>query len=91
MAVCGSGERFLTLEKKAGTSILDTVIFLEEVMDRLEDGNEGRRWCFLADDLILHKHPLIRNTVFARGHSFLFRPPYALWIAPIEYVFNVIQ
>ena len=91
MAVCGSGERFLTLEEKAGTSTLDTVNFLEEVMDGLEDGNEGRRRCFLAENLILHKHPLVCNTVFARGHRFLFRPPYAPWIAPIEYVFNVIQ
>ena len=40
MAVCGSGERFLTLEEKAGTSTLDTVKFLVAVMDEIEYGNE---------------------------------------------------
>ena len=91
MAVCGSGERFLWLDVKNGTTTLDTVNFLTEVMDGLEDGNEDRRRCFMADSIISHKHPLVCNTVFARGHRFLFRPPYAPWIAPIEYVFNVIQ
>ena len=90
MTVCGNGEQYLTLEEKTGTATLHTVNFFVAVMDELEDGNAGRRQCFLADNLISHNNPLVRNTIFARGHRFLFCPPYAPWIAPIEYVFNVI-
>ena len=80
----------MTLEEKTGNTTLDTVNFLFAVMDELEDGNAGRRRYFLPDNLISHKNPLVCNTIFARRHRFLFCPPYPPWIAPIEYVFDVI-
>ena len=79
------------LEEKAETTTLDTINFIVAVMDELDDGNAGRRRCFLADNLISQKNLLVKNTVFVYGHQFIFRPPYAPWIAPTEYLFNVIQ
>ena len=60
-------------------------------MNDLANGNAARRRCFLCDKLASHRIPLVRGAVLESGHSLMFCPPYAPWIAPIEYVFNVIQ
>ena len=91
LGIGGNGDRWMWFQRKAGTSIEDILDVVNEMMDDLPDGNQVRRRCFLCDNLASHKNPLVRNAVVARGHRLVLRPPYAPWVAPIEYVFNVIE
>ena len=60
-------------------------------MNDVPDGNVVRRRCFLYYNLTAHKNVVVRNAITARGHRLVLRPPYAPWVAPAEYVFNVIE
>ena len=43
------------------------------------------------DNLNIHKHPVIRQTIHAAGHRIVFRAPYWSCDGAIEYVFNTLH
>jgi transposase len=90
MAISGNflGRRWLTFELKKGTTIYDTITFLQEMMNDL---GQPYRHTFLCDNLSSHTNGLVRHVVHQGGHHLLFRPPYNPRDGPIEYVFNRLQ
>ena len=67
------------------------VTFIGEILDTLPHGDEGRRYCFIMDNLYSHRAPQVRNMIDAAGHRLVFRAPYWAVDGPIEYIFNTIQ
>jgi transposase len=90
MAIGGDaeGHRWLTFELKKGTTIYDTISFLQEMMNDL---GPQIRHTFICDNLSSHTNALVRHVVQQGGHRLLFRPPYKPRDGPIEYVFNRLQ
>jgi transposase len=65
--------------------------FIQEILDDIGPGTPERRRCFLMDNLITHRHPIIAQMIMAAGHRIVYRAPYYPVDGPIEYVFNTIQ
>jgi hypothetical protein len=93
LAVSGdpAGQRFLTFELKAGTSVHCVVLFLQMIINDIGQGTPGNRRTFICDNLRSHKHHLVRHFVAAMGHRMICRAPYCPRDGPVEYVFNRIQ
>jgi len=75
----------------SGTTIFDFYYFIHDVIQDLGPGTPQRRYCFILDNLIVHKNPLVLWLILISGHRFVFRAPYWPVDAPIEYVFNVVE
>ena len=74
-----------------GTTVEVMVTFIGEILDTLPHGDEGRRYCFIMDNLYSHHAPQVRNMINAAGHRLVFHAPYWAVDGPIEYIFNTIQ
>jgi transposase len=90
MAVAGNpeGDCWLDFQVKAGTSIHDTVTFLQHILADIPNSNQRT---FLCDNLSAHKHHIVRHLIHSNGHRLIYRPPYHPREGPIEYVFNRLQ
>jgi hypothetical protein len=51
----------------------------------------NRSFCFTMDNLNIHKHFIIRNSIANAGHRIVYRAPYWSCDGAIEYVFNTIH
>ena len=93
MAIQGDpvGRRWKKIWNEGGTTVEIMVDFIEEILESLPHGDEGRRYCFTMDNLHSHHSEQIRNMIEVAGHRLAFRAPYWAVDGPIEYVFNSIQ
>lgn len=93
MAIAGSqqGERYFQFERKAGTTTVDFLDFMQNVVAVIGPGTPARRRCFTMDNLLAHKHPAVIGYILMSGHRVLFRAPYYAVDGPIEYFFNTLQ
>lgn len=64
---------------------------MEDFIEWLALNRPGRTFCFMMDNLNIHKHPLILDLIEDSGHRVVFRAPYWSCDGPIEYVFNTIH
>jgi len=64
---------------------------MHDLCDWLTTFRAGRHFIFTMDNLNIHKHPIIINLIYTRGHRVVFRAPYWSCDGPIEYVFNTLQ
>jgi transposase len=89
MAIAGNpeGDRWLQFQVKAGTTIYDTVDFLQDILADIPN----QRRTFLCDNLSAHKHHIVRHLLHRNGHRMIYRPPYNPREGPIEYIFNRLQ
>ena len=90
MAIAGDpqGHRWLQFQVKAGTTVHDTVAFLQDIIADIPNND---RKTFLCDNLISHKNHNVRYLIHSNGHRLIFRPPYHPRLGPIEYIFNRLQ
>ena len=93
MAIAGDlqGMRHRRFERKAGTTTVDFLEFIQEVIAIIGPGTPARRRCFTMDNLLAHKHPAVIGHILMSGHRILFRAPYYAVDGPIEYFFNTLQ
>ena len=50
-----------------------------------------RTFLFTMDYLNFHRHPIVSNLIYGRGHHAVFSAPYWSCDGSIEYVFNTVQ
>ena len=65
--------------------------FINDLCNWLAVHCPGRQFLFTMDNLNLHRHPIVQNSIHASGHCIVFRAPYWSCDGVIEYVFNTIQ
>ncbi|CAB9525377.1 expressed unknown protein [Seminavis robusta] len=88
------GGCFVNFALRAGTSVMDTHDFLEDIINGpggIGVGGGGNTCTFICDNLAAHHSPLIAYLLNSNGHRLVFRAPYNPWDGPIEYFFNYIQ
>lgn len=83
--------RWTKMWLEGGTTLERFSEFIIEVLDTLPHGDEGRRYCFVMDNLIVHHSPEVAALIYGQGHRIAFRAPYYAKDGPIEYVFNSLQ
>ena len=76
---------------EGGTDLFRFFTFMRDLCDWLTTFRAGRHFIFTMDNLNIHKHPIIINLIYTRGHRVVFRAPYWSCDGPIEYVFNTLQ
>lgn len=86
-----ASRRWRKLWLEGGTTEEKFIDFVQEILDDLPHGDEGRRFCFTMDNLSCHHSAAVITMIFAHGHRIAFRAPYYPIDGPIEYVFNSIQ
>ncbi len=64
---------------------------MTELCDWLVANWPGRPLLFTMDNLNLHRHPIVSNLIYGRGHRVVFCAPYWSCDGSIEYVFNTVQ
>ena len=74
-----------------GTTVERFTEFILDILDTLPHGDEGRRYCFVMDNLNVHHDAEVAALIFAQGHLIAFRSPYYAKDGAIEYIFNSIQ
>jgi len=90
MAIGGNqeGDRWLDFQVKAGTTVYDTVAFLQHIIADIPNPDQRT---FLCDNLSAHKHHIVRHLIHTNGHRMIYRPPYHPREGPIEYIFNRLE
>jgi hypothetical protein len=76
---------------EGGTDLYRFFNYMTELCDWLDDNRPGRSFLFTMDNLNLHRHPIVSNLIYGRGHRVVFRAPYWSCDGSIEYVFNTVQ
>ena len=69
----------------------NTVQFYDYVQELISVLPPNRRFIFLWDNLSCHNHPHLFNLIYSHGHIVIPSPPYSPELAPIEFVFNVVE
>ena len=93
MAISGDddGRRWWYTWEDGGTTIELFVAFMDELMNSLPHGDEGRRYCITMDNLNSHLNPQVMALIANHGHRIVLRAPYYPIDGAIEYVFNTLQ
>ena len=81
---------FCCLER-SGTTVLDTVSFVNKCINLIGEGTVELRRVFLMDNLSAHHNLLVINTIMRRGHRLILRPLYSPFDVPVECMFNLIK
>ena len=76
--------RWRKLSLRPGTDLQFFIDFVQEILDDIGPGTPQRRRCFLMDNLITHRRPIIAQTIIAAGHRLVCRAPHYPVDGPIE-------
>ena len=63
---------------------------MTELCDWVDANRPGRSFLTM-DNLNLHRHPIVSNLIYGRGHRVVFCAPYWSCDGSIEYIFNTVQ
>jgi hypothetical protein len=75
---------------EGGTDLYRFLSYMTELCDWVDANRPGRSFLTM-DNLNLHRHPIVSNLIYGRGHRVVFCAPYWFCIGSIEYVFNTVQ
>jgi hypothetical protein len=76
---------------EGGTDQFRFYSYMLELCNWLDANRNGRSFLFTMDNLNIHKHAMIINMIYSRGHRVVYRAPYWSCDGAIEYVFNTLQ
>jgi hypothetical protein len=85
------GQRWRDISIAPGTTVDMFFNFVLGIVEEIGPGTPENRRCFTMDNLQAHKHPLLRQLIYAHGHLCVYRAPYYPIDGAIEYFFNTLQ
>ena len=65
--------------------------FILWIVDDIDKRLSGQVFCFVMDNLNVHKNPMVWMLIVNRGHQVVFRAPYWAVDDAIEYAFNTVH
>lgn len=78
-------------QSEGGTTFFRYYVFIERIIEWLAQNQQGRSFCFTADNLNVHHDQRILHLIERHGHKYLFRAPYWAIDGPMEYIFNSVH
>lgn len=93
MAIGGDhiGEGWDDFARKPGTTAVDFLDYINDILNDIGSGNAARQRYFTFDHLTVHHNPAVVWAILAARHRVAFRAPYYLVDGVIEYILNSIQ
>ena len=73
------------------TDLVRFYTYMRDFIDYLAEERPDQSFCFTMDNLNIHKHPVIIQSIHAAGHRIVYRAPYWSCDGAIEYVFNTLH
>jgi hypothetical protein len=74
-----------------GTGLWRFYCYMRDFIEILYVNCPGNYYCFMVDNLNIHKNLIITDLIESAGHRVVYRAPYWLCNGAIEYVFNTIH
>lgn len=94
MGISGSEDEpfyFHQTFSEGGTDLYRFYCFMEDFISFLALNRQGQSFCFMMDNLNIHKNPLIISMIEDAGRRVVYRAPYWSCDGAIEYVFNTLH
>jgi hypothetical protein len=79
------------IEGGVDASLFDNFIHHTLVNMKKDPKYHGRVIVVLMDNAVIHKHPMVQQTIQALNVSVLFNCEYSPWLNPIEQIFRFIK